>query len=322
MTWDPEVPYDELPLLPPPGDQESRAVLKATIAARASLAALDQAARLLPDPAVLLNAATLLEAQASSEIENIVTTADELFRFAGTGDAGDQATKEALRYRAPSWPAPPEGVDVITAKLTNWEEFLHDDALGLDPLVRMSIAHYQFEAIHPFHDGNGRTGRIINILALVEEGLIAEPVLYLSRYLIRHKSEYYRLLNDVTRAGAWQDWILYMLRAVDLTSRSTLVKIAGIRTVQEEVSEAARRVTRGGRDAVFLSLLFEQPYVRIGTVVERCGVSRPTATGWLADLARADVLSERRVGRERLFVNQRFLEVLLDDELDELDLGD
>ena len=367
MTWDPEVPYNELPLLPPGGEQETRVVLKATVAARAAVASLDQAARLLPNPAVLLNAATLLEAQASSEIENIVTTADELFRYAESDDLGNQATKEALRYRAALYEgvaalrrrpltfgtatavcsrikdidmsirrtpgtrianpatrrviyAPPEGFDVIAAKLSNWEQFLHDESAGLDPLVRMAIAHYQFEAIHPFHDGNGRTGRIVNILALVEEGLIAEPVLYLSRYLIRHKGEYYRLLNAVTSAEAWQDWILYMLRAVELTARSTLVKIAGIRTAQDELSERARTITRGGRDAVFLALLFEQPYVRIKTVVERCDVSRPTATGWLADLAAAGVLSETRVGRERLFLNHRFLEVLLEDELDELDL--
>nr|WP_232531398.1 Fic/DOC family N-terminal domain-containing protein [Microlunatus antarcticus] len=353
-------------MLPPTGEQETRAVLKATIAARAALAALDQAARLLPNPAVLLNAATLLEAQASSEIENIVTTADELFRYAESDEVGGHATKEALRYRAALYEgvsalvrrpltfgtatavcsrikdvdmtirrmsgtrianpatrrvvyAPPEGFDVISDKLANWERFLHDDALGLDPLVRMAIAHYQFEAIHPFHDGNGRTGRIVNILALVEEGLIAEPVLYLSRYLIRHKSEYYRLLNAVTSEEAWEDWILYVLRAVELTARSTLIKISGIRTIQDEVSERARTVTRGGRDATFLTLLFEQPYVRIKTVVERCEVSRPTATAWLSDLVGADVLSERRTGRERLFVNHRFLEVLLRDELEELD---
>ena len=293
------------------------------------LASLDQAARLLPDPTVLLNAATLFEAQASSEIENIVTTADELFRSSVSDEAGNYATKEALRYRSALYEgvaalsrrpltfgaaedacsrikdvdmtirqmpgtrianpttrqimyAPPEGHEVIRDKLKNWEQFLHDDSNDLDPLVRMAIAHYQFEAIHPFHDGNGRTGRVVNILALVEEGLIAEPVLYLSRYLIRHKSEYYRLLNAVTSEAAWQDWILYMLRAVELTARSTLVKIAGIRAVQEEVSNQARAVSRGGRDAAFLSLLFEQPYTRIKTVVERCEVSRPTATSWLA----------------------------------------
>jgi Fic family protein len=365
MVRDPKVPYDELPFLPPLGDQETRAVLKATVAARSSLAALDQAARLLPNPAVLLNAATLLEAQASSEIENIVTTADELFRSSVSDETADHATKEALRYRRALYEgvaaldrrpltfgtaervcsrikdvdmgirrvpgtrianpttrevvyAPPERYEVIQSLLANWEQFLHEDD-GLDPLVRMAIAHYQFEAIHPFHDGNGRTGRIVNILALVEAGLIADPVLYMSRYVIRHKSEYYRLLNAVTGSAAWQEWILFVLRAVELTARSTLVKIGRIREVQARVSEEARAATRGGRDAVFLSLLFEQPYTRIKTVVERCEVSRPTATGWLADLVAPGLLSELRVGRERLFLNHQFLEVLLADELEELE---
>lgn len=367
MVWDPQLPYDDLPPLPPDGDQESKAVLKATVAARASLAALDQAARLLPNPAVLLNATTLLEAQASSEIENIVTTADELFRSSVGAEGTDQATKEALRYRAALYEgvaaiadrpltfgiaekvcsriknvemgirrvpgtrianpttrqvvyAPPETYEVIRERLSNWERFLHDDTEGLDPLVRMAIAHYQFEAIHPFHDGNGRTGRILNILALVEVGLIADPVLYLSRYIIRNKSDYYRLLTAVTREGAWQEWILYMLHAVELTARSTLIKIERIRRVQTEVSDEARTATRGGRDAAFLSLLFEQPYTRIKTVVASCDVSRPTATGWLSDLVAAGVLLELKVGRERLFVNHRFLEVLLADELDQVDI--
>ncbi len=366
MSWDPQVPYDELPPLPPPGDQESKAVLKATVAARASLAALDQAARLLPNPAVLVNAATLLEAQASSEIENIVTTADGLFRYAADDEAADHATREALRYRAALYEgvvalrsrpitfgvaervcsrikdvdmsvrrmpgtrianpatravgyAPPEGHEIIRDKLTNGERFLHQEDDGLDPLVRMAVAHYQFEAIHPFHDGNGRTGRILNVLVLMEVGLIDEPILYLSRSIIRHKREYYRLLNAVTSEGAWQEWILYMLRAVDRTARSTLLKIEAIREVQSDLADRARLATRGGRDATFLELLFEQPYTRIRTVMERCGVSRPTATGWLGDLVATGVLTERRSGRDRLFRNHRFLEVLLADELEQLE---
>lgn len=362
VLWNPEVPYNDLPLLPPAGDQESRAVLKATVAARAALAGLDQAARLLPNPTVLLNAAMLLEAQASSEIENIVTTADELFRYAVSEETANPATREALRYRAALYEgvtalrsrpltigttervcsrikdvnmsirsipgtrianpatgqvvyAPPEGVDVITEKLADWERFVHDDADDLDPLVRMAIAHYQFEAIHPFHDGNGRTGRIVNILLLVEAGLTAEPILYMSRYLSRHKNEYHRLLNAVTAEGAWQDWIRYMLAAVEQTARATLLKIDAIRAVQGETGDRARAATRGGRDAEFLNLLVEQPYTRIKTVVDRCRVSRPTATGWLGDLVAAGLLEEFRLGRERLFLNRRFLQVLLADEL-------
>src|SRR5699024_8445033 len=221
MHWSPEVPFNDLPPLPPVEvDLEPRPVLKATVDARTALATLDQAGQLLPNPNVLIHAVPLLEAQASSEIENIVTTADELFKYAGTSGS-DPATKEALRYRAALFagvesircrpltsqtavqicsqlqgrdmavregpgtqianPAtrtvvytPPEGADVIREKLKAWENFLHA-ADDLDPLVRMAVAHYQFEAIHPFHDGNGRTARVINILMMIRAELLQAP---------------------------------------------------------------------------------------------------------------------------------------------------
>lgn len=364
MAWDPQEPYNDLPPLPPDGvDLESRAVLKAAITARAAVAALDQAALLLPNPWVLLNATSLLEAQASSEIENIVTTADALFQFADDENAGDQATKEALRYRSAllngveairTRPmtfgtcerlcsriknremtirkvpgtrianptsrgiiySPPEGFPVIKDKIANWETFVHADD-GLDPLVRMAVTHYQFEAIHPFHDGNGRTGRIVNILMLIEAGLITQPILYLSRFIIRHKNDYYRLLSEVTEQGAWEPWILYMLGAVEQTAATTVTKITAIRTAQNEIHNAARVASPGGRNADFLAVLFEQPYCRIGNVVSRCGVSRPTATSWLNHLVAVDILRSYKLGRDRLFVNHRFLDVLIRDELAE-----
>ena len=362
MPWDPQQPYNQLPPMPPQGvDLESRAVLKATISARAAVAALDQAALLLPNPSVLLNAASLLEAQASSEIENIVTTADALFKFAGDEGAGDQATKEALRYRAallngvesvrtrpltfstcelvcsriknremtvrkvpgtrianPTTGAiiysPPEGATLIRDKLADWESFVHGED-GLDPLVRMAVAHCQFEAIHPFHDGNGRTGRIVNILMLIEAGLIKQPILYLSRFIIRHKNDYYRLLREVTEHGTWESWVRYMLEAVEQTAATTITKIAAIRTTQNQIHEAARAASPGGRNADFLAVLFEQPYCRIKNVVSRCGVSRPTAASWLNQLVDVDILRSHKVGRDRLFVNHRFLDVLIRDEL-------
>ena len=365
MAWDPSEPYNDLPLLPPRGvDLESRAVLKATITARAAVAALDQAALLLPNPWVLLNATSLLEAQASSEIENIVTTADALFRYAGDENAGDEATKEALRYRSalldgveairtrplttgtcervcsriknremtirqisgtrianPTTQAiiysPPEGPTVIRDKLADWESFIHAND-GLDPLVRMAVAHYQFEAIHPFHDGNGRTGRIVNLLMLIEAGLINQPILYLSRFIIRHKNDYYRLLREVTEHRGWEPWLLYMLEAVEQTATTTMTKITTIRALQREIQDAARASSPGGRNADFIAVLFEQPYCRIGNVMSRCGVSRPTATSWLNHLVDADILRSHKLGRDRLFVNHRFVAVLIRDELAEL----
>ncbi len=356
MSWSPDVPFNDLPPLPPARlDLEPKQVLKAAIGARTALATLAQAGQLLPNPNILIHAVPLLEAQASSEIENIVTTADELFKHADSGGGG-HATKEALRYRSALFAgveairerpltaataalvccqlqgremavrsipgtrianpvmrhvvyAPPEGTDVIRDKLSDWERFIHADD-ELDPLVRMALAHYQFEAIHPFHDGNGRTGRVINILMLIEAGLLRDPILYLSRAIIARKNDYYRLLRGVTADDAWIDWILYMLDVVRESATSTTRKIASIRTCQDDIAERARATTPGGRDAQFLAVLFEQPYCRINNVAERCEVSRQTASSWLHALVAAGLLSEVKVGREVLFVNDEFMDVL------------
>jgi len=356
VSWSPEVPFNDLPALPPAGiDLEPKHVLKLIVEARTALATLAQASQLLPNPSILIHAVPLLEAQASSEIENIVTTADELFKHVASG-GGDHATKEALRYRSALFAgvesirsrpltagtaaqicselqgrhmtvrdvpgtrianptsreivyAPPEGVALIRDKLSAWERFVHAED-DLDPLVRMAVAHYQFEAIHPFDDGNGRTGRVINILMLIEAGLLAEPILYLSRAIIARKNDYYRLLRAVTAEGAWIEWILYMLDVVHESATSTTRKIGSIRTCQEDIAERARAATPGGRDARFLAVLFEQPYCRINTVVDRCDVSRQTASFWLHALVEARLLSDVKVGRELLFVNHELLNVL------------
>ena len=242
-------PFNTLPLLPPDVDLETKAVLKRCITARAALAELKQAAELIPNQAVLINTLPLLEAQASSEIENIITTTDRLFQFREMDENADASTKEALRYsrallegfqslhkrplatrtaemvcslikgrpmavrKIPGTAlarvsggivyTPPEGEDLLRRLLANWEKFLHE-ATEMDPLVRMAAAHYQFEAIHPFTDGNGRTGRVLNNLFFISEGLLTLPILYLSHYIIRNKADYYRLLLEVTQAGAWE----------------------------------------------------------------------------------------------------------------------
>ncbi|MDP2096490.1 MAG: Fic/DOC family N-terminal domain-containing protein, partial [Hydrogenophaga sp.] len=245
LAWHPEQPHNQLSALPPAHELESRAVLKACIEARAALAELKQAAELIPNQAMLINTIPLLEAKDSSEIENIVTTTDQLFQYAQGHDNADPATKEALRYRTAlhqgfqslkSRPlctatavevcrtlkgvdmdirrtpgtqlandrtgevvyTPPEGEARLRDMLANWERFLHNQT-ELDPLIRMAVGHYQFEAIHPFTDGNGRTGRVLNILYLIQEELLNLPILYLSRHVIAHKADYYRLLLSVTR---------------------------------------------------------------------------------------------------------------------------
>lgn len=275
MTFNPAKPFNDLPFLPPLTELESPAILKACIPARAALAELKQAGELLPNQGLLINILPLMEAKDSSEIENIVTTTDKLFRFAKADSHADPATKEALRYRTALYQGymtlakrplntstavtvcsiikgmemdirkvpsttitntvtgetlytPPAGEDNIRTLLANWEHYLHADD-GTDPLIKMAIAHYQFEAIHPFLDGNGRTGRVLNILYLINAGLLHLPILYLSRFIMQHRADYYRLLASVTREGNWHEWVLYMLKAVEETARWTTDKIAAVR---------------------------------------------------------------------------------------------
>jgi Fic family protein len=360
VRWIPDEPYNDLPRVPPRVALETPTILKAVIEARTVLAALDQAASRMTNPGVLINTIPLLEAQASSEIENIVTTTDELFRYAADEAASASAeTKETLRYRTAliagiqsirqrplsvttaveicsqihrremrirdlpgtiianpvtrrAIYTPPEGETVLRDLLSNWAEFVHNSQ-SLDPLVRMAVAHYQFEAIHPFADGNGRTGRILNILMLVDSKLLREPILYLSRGIIERKDEYYRLLLDVTRNAAWEAWLIFMLEVIRDTAAATLAKIDAVDALQSRARDVAR-TTSAGADSDLLDVLFEQPYCRISDVVDRCGVTRQTAAKWLGELAERGVVRALKVGRERLFINDEFLQVLTRDE--------
>jgi Fic family protein len=356
--WRPQVPYNELPRLPPVADVESKAVLKRCIIARASLAELKQAAELIPNQSMLIKTLPLLEARASSEIENIVTTTDQLFRFRQLDDDADPATKEALRYsqallegfqslserplstrtaeevysrikdqpmrvrRVPGTAlaresgeivyTPPVGEDLLRRLLANWERFLHE-ADHFDPLIRLAVGHYQFEAIHPFTDGNGRTGRILNSLFLLQENLLSLPILYLSRYIIRHKADYYRLLRQVTSHEAWEEWIVYMLTAVAETASWTTAKIAAIRGLSSHTADHVRARLPKIYSRELVDLLFEQPYCRIQNVVE-CGLAgRQAASRYLKQLAEIGVLEERPIGREKLFLHPKLLKLLTED---------
>lgn len=350
MPFRPDRPYNQLPLLPPPVDIETRAVLKACIGARAALAELNVAGELIPNQAVLINSIPLLEAQASSEIENIVTTADRLFRFANLAeDRADPATKEALRYRTALYDGfrllerrplstatavricrtikgveidvrdapgtalineatgqviytPPEGNTLLRDQLANWERYLHETP-DTDPLVRMAVAHYQFEAIHPFSDGNGRTGRVLNLLFLLEQRLLSIPVLYLSQHIITHKDDYYRLLLEVTTKAAWEAWVLFMLRAVQSTATWTTAKIRAIRLLLESVADTIRREAPKIYSRELAELIFLQPYCRIGNLVEAGIAQRQSASRYLKRLCAIGVLEEHRAGREKLFIN-------------------
>ncbi len=357
--WRADRPWNDLPKLPPKVELESKVVLKQCVSARAALAELKQAAELIPNPAMLINTLPILEARASSEIENIVTTADKLFRHLQADGSADPATKEALRYRSALLEGvralkkrplatrtaeavctqikgtemavrkvpgtalakgasgdvvytPPDGEARLRDLLANWERFLHEED-SLDPLVRMAVGHYQFEAIHPFTDGNGRTGRILNSLFLVEQGLLPLPILYLSRYLIRRKADYYRLLLAVTRDGAWEDWLLYMLRGVEETAAWTTGKIGAIRKLAADTAEYVRRTLPKLYSRELVDVIFEQPYCRIANLVDAGIAGRQAASRYLKALAAPGVLREQAFGKEKLFVHPKLMNLLTRD---------
>lgn len=204
---------------------------------------------------------------------------------------------------------PPEGETNLRDLLANWERFLHNEA-QLDPLVRMAVGHYQFEAIHPFSDGNGRTGRILNILYLIQQDLLRLPVLYLSRHIIANKADYYRLLLDVTREQAWEPWVLFMLKAVEATAQWTTAKIAAIRALAEHTTEFVRTQAPKIYTRELVDVIFEQPYCRIADLVEKGVAQRQAASRYLKELAALGVLREMTVGKEKLFIHPKLMTLL------------
>jgi len=360
--FDASRPYNDLPKLPPLAELESKAILKACIGAHAALAELKAADALIPNAAVLINTIPLLEARASSEIENIVTTADRLFRFAdeeSSGAQADPATKEALQYRTALRKGfesldrkplststavevcrtirgvqldvrkvpgtaltnqatgkviytPPEGESRLRDMLANWEHYLHDEQ-AVDALVVLAVGHYQFEAIHPFTDGNGRTGRVLNLLFLIERGLLKQPILYLSRSIIATKADYYRLLLRVTTHAEWEAWTRYMIGIVEETARWTTAKVRSIRSLMDATTEHVKARAPKLYTHELVELVFTQPYCRIGNVVEAGIAKRQAASEYLKELAEIGVLEEKKFGREKLFVNPRLMKLLTAD---------
>ena len=359
MNFDPRRPFNDLPNLPPASETETRSILRSCITARAALAELRVSGRLIPNQAMLINSIPLLEAQASSEIENIVTTTDRLFRYANdAAGRADPATKEALRYRTAlhrgfemldqrplstaiavevcrtikgvaldirNTPGtalvsdatdeiiytPPEGEDVLRRKLANWERYIHETE-EIDPLIQLAVMHYQFEAIHPFIDGNGRTGRVLNLLFLVDKDLLDLPVLYLSRHIIRNKALYYRNLLEVTTRQAWEPWILFILDAVRTTAEWTTAKIHAIRELLDRTAAAIRQSMPKMYSRELAELVFVHPYCRISDVVAADIAKRQTAAVYLKALAARGILEQVKAGRENLYINRPLLAVLAD----------
>ena len=359
--FNPKQAYNELPMLPPHADIETKVILKRWGLARAALAELRLAGQAIPDQNVLISAIPLLEAKASSEIENIVTTNDALFREASLEIAdGDAGAKEALRYRSALYHGldsikqrplssrtaieicqivtgvqldvrtipvtltnkhtgdviytPPQGEAALRELLSNWDQFLHDGADGLDPLIRMAILHYQFEAIHPFADGNGRTGRILNVVYLNQNGLLDLPTLYLSRHILKTRAEYYSALERVSSHGEWERWIVYMLTAVETTSNWTTKKIGVIRALMDATSVYVRAELPKIHSRDLIDVIFAQSYCRIANVVDKGIAKRQSASIYLKELVRIGVLKEEKIGREKVFLNKKYFDLLISEE--------
>ena len=346
---------------------ETVSVLRATTRASRALAELKGRTHTIPNPTILLNTLAIQEAKLSSEIENIFTTNDELYRgLAANGNGADLSphAKEVLHYRDALWHGmnvlrerpflstdlaveivniikehnagirnlpgtklqnpetkkviytPPEGEDLIRRKLANLERFSNDSSSELDPLVRVGVAHYQFEAIHPFFDGNGRTGRILIILQLVMNGLLEIPILFLSRFIIEHKGQYYRSLRDVTERGEWEGWLLYMLEVIETTAHGTAERINAIhRLLGETLEKAKRTLPKPTFSKELIELIFEQPYCKI-RFVEKAGIAkRLTATKYLRDLAKAGFVTPMKKGRELIFINHALWHLLTGEPL-------
>jgi len=359
MTFLPNKPFNDLPPLPPEAEVETKAILKKAISAGRALAELKGLGETIPNQSILVNSIILQEAKASSEIENIITTHDALFRaFSAKTSQIDPATKEVLRYREALWEGysslkdrplittnlfisivqtirannagirntpgtkvanaatgevvftPPEGESVIRDKLKNLEDYIHADDT-VDPLIKLALIHYQFEAIHPFTDGNGRTGRIINILYLTWKRLLELPALYLSKYIIERKSDYYRLLRSVTEHEEWEPWILYMLDSVEQMALYTRDKILAIRDLMVETLQFAKEnLPARVYSKDLIELLFHQPYTKVQFLVSAGIAERKTAADYLKALERIGTLQIYRMGKENLYLNKKLLETL------------
>ena len=209
---------------------------------------------------------------------------------------------------------PPEGEGLLRDKLYALERFINEESRELDPLVTTALAHYQFEAIHPFADGNGRTGRILNVLYLVQQDLLTLPVLYLSGYVIQHKRDYYRLLRQVTEAGAWHEWVLYMLRAVAETSQTTLDKIRQMQALLTETLETARDTLSRAPAREIVDLMFSYPYLRIRMLEEAGIAKRQAASKYLNALADAGLLQPVKLGRDVYFINHALMRLFVEPE--------
>jgi len=355
--FDRRIPYNDLPLLPPKADIETKSILRKTISAGRALAQLNGTLLNLPNPTLFLDTIYLQEAKASSEVENIITTNDELYKsLVADRKIENLATKEVLSYKEALWLGleqlktkpfittnlcikivqcikqnnasirntpgttlsntqgkviytPPSGETIIREKLANLEKFINEDAT-IDPLIKMAILHYQFEAIHPFSDGNGRTGRILLLMYLKLSGLLDTPAIYLSEYIIKNKVEYYRCLRDVTEKNEWEAYILYMLDMIEETSNKGLKRLNRITTAMEKTAIEIKNKLPKIYSKDLIDVLFRLPYTKRQHLINEGIGNLKTVGNYLKVLEDNGFLKSEKVGKEKLYLNPKLLEIL------------
>lgn len=356
--FNPKEPYNDLPLLPPKADIETKAVLKKALEANKALAELKGASNSIPNPEILITSITLQEAKSSSEIENIVTTNDKLYKaYSSQLTTFDSQTKEVLRYKDALWKGfnelkeknllttnlfvklyqiikendggirktpgtkltkengdivytPPEGEELIRSLLKNLEDYIHNDQDNIDPLIKSAVIHYQFESIHPFFDGNGRTGRILLILYFVQNQLLDLPILYLSRYIIQNKNDYYISLRKVTENNDWENWILYLLEGIRATAIETTELVKSIYNLMQETAEIVKENRQNPVPKEVVELIHEQPYCKTEFIIQKGIAKRKAAERYLKELERLQILKSEKVGKEVVYLNQKLLKIL------------
>ena len=348
----------DIKLLPPDADLETKRVLKQLVRSNRALAELKGYAGMIPNKNILINAVTINEAKDSSEIENIITTHDELFKAMSQENYNNPAAKEVINYRTALWHGyelvkdkkilttniiveiqrsieknragirklpgtvlkneatgevvytPPSGEKEILILMDNLEKYINDDHDNVDPLIKLAVIHYQFESIHPFYDGNGRTGRIINVLYLVLKELLDSPILYLSKYIIRNKSAYYRLLQDVRTKGVFEEWILFILDGIEQTAEETLLLVKRINDVVEKTVEDIKNMLPKIYSRELVNLLFYEFFTKIVYIEKGLGITRKTASNYLSSLEDKGFLVSQKAGKERIFLNKRLFEIV------------
>lgn len=345
--------------LPPKREKvETLKILRQLSKSSNSLGELKGIAKTISNQAMLVNVVALQEAKDSSEIENIITTQDELYKALSTKGKHTSEIKEVINYRKAIFIGhdiiqkqdflrlrdieelqntivknnagvrnmsgtvlkndktseivytPPQEKDEILDLLSNFLEHFNVSKNDLSPLINLAILHYQFESIHPFYDGNGRTGRILNILYLIINELLDIPILYLSSYINENKSEYYKLLNTVNKTDEWEDWILYILKSIEETSNRTIIKINSIKELLDNTIKIAQEKASKIYRKELIELLFEQPYSKIEFVTEKLGVERKASSRYLKKLEEIGILESQKVGRETIYVNLKLIEIL------------